>query len=100
MEREVDINRLWKRLFGPQDDVDLSSLTDEEFENLVKFLENVKTRLEWQVDRASKRIIVWKPQEDIEAALQFLMLLGILKGWELKTVESRRANTDNSKNKE
>lgn len=101
MEREVDINRLWKRLFGEQDQVEFKKLTEKEFEKLIKFLEGVNTHdLEWEADPVNKRIILWKPKEDTRKVINFLLLLSCLNIKELDLLEARRKNESKTISKE
>jgi len=101
MKQDINIERLWKRLFGARDEATFRDFTDESFEEIVKFLEKITTSIEWEIDRASRKIIIWKPKEDLKGAMDFLLLLSMIQSRERRRQnEIRRSNSNNSKSKE
>lgn len=83
-----DAQKLWKRLFGEEDKAELRDLSNLEFDRLVEILELVKTPIEYEIDRAGKSILLWKPKDNVggwKEYAYFLFLLSMLKGGAAKT---------------
>lgn len=102
MEQEVTFKRFWDRLFSTKEDtVNFENLSKEEFKRFSKFLKRLEgiKNLEWDLDYENKRIKIWQTKDGFRTRLDFLMLLGIMKGKEMKWIESRRKNSYNCKSK-
>jgi len=57
-----EAKRLWSHLFGEEDTAKLDNLTDKEFDTLVEFLDKIDSPIDWEADRSSKKVLLWKPK--------------------------------------
>ncbi len=76
-----DAKKLWHRLFGEEDKAQLKNLSKTEFKRLVIILENLEAKIEWEADKFSQIITIWKPKEDTSSwkdYTYFLLLLSII----------------------
>lgn len=80
--RKKEIKHLWSRLFDKEDKVEFKNLTDQEFEDIVKVLERIKSPFNYEINRAGKTILLWKPSNPDLFFKEYgalLFLLAILK---------------------
>ena len=86
---EEKAKKLWSRLFGEEDHAELKDLSDDEFEKLTKILGRLKIGIDWEGNKATRTIYLWRPKTtgnpmaDLVALSEyadFLFLISMLKG--------------------
>lgn len=94
MERPLskkEVKQFWSHLFGEEDHAELSNLSDEEFDNLVKLLSRIKTPIDWEADKVTKKILLWKPKDPTIMVREYgaiIFLLACMKGAGRKWLKS------------
>jgi len=79
MEKKVNTNRVWKRLFGERRSVNLRNITPEDFELLTRNLEKLELKdLEWEADKASQVITVFNVKKEKLLAVNFFFLICLM----------------------
>lgn len=80
---EKEAKRFWTHLFGEEDRAELKELSDKEFDNLVKLLSKINTPIDWEADKATKKILLWKPKDPTIMVREYgaiIFLLACMKG--------------------
>jgi len=92
MEKKVNTNRVWKRLFGKRRSINLKNITAEDFELLTRTLEKIELKgLEWEADKVSQIITVFSVKEERLRAINFFFLICLMNLTRAVSLEKKKA---------